>query len=67
MQKQKTGGERISVILNVFMILAYALGGVALFFWKIPAIPDQNRKILAGVLILYSGLRAFKLLRKKNL
>jgi len=48
------------------MILAYAFGGIALFFWKLPSVPDQNRKIASGVLILYAGYRTFKLLRTKK-
>jgi hypothetical protein len=66
MHVRRTSSERVSFMLNVFMVLAYALGGAALFFWKLPAVPDQNRKILSGVLVLYAGFRAFRLFRKKS-
>ena len=49
MSVRRTGAQRISFILNIFMVLAYGLGGIALFFWKIPSIPDQNRKIASGI------------------
>jgi hypothetical protein len=65
MPVRKSGGERISFLLNLFMVFAYASGGVALFFWNLPGIPEKNRKILSAVLILYAAFRAFKLFRKK--
>lgn len=67
MSVRRTQGQRIAVILNIFMVLAYGLGGIALFFWKIPSIPDQNRKIASGVLILYAAYRAFRIFRTKKI
>ncbi len=66
MPVRRSSGERISFILNAFMVLAYALGGVALYFWNLPGVPEQNRKIASAVLILYAGYRTFKLFRKKT-
>ncbi len=66
MPVRRTAAERVSFLLNIFMILAYAFGGVALFFWKLPSVPDHNRKIAAGVLILYAGYRTYKLLRTQK-
>ena len=66
MPVRRTAAERVSFILNIFMILAYAFGGIALFFWKLPSVPDNNRKIAAAVLIIYSGYRTYKLLRTPN-
>jgi len=63
---RRTAAEGVSFKRNIFMILAYAFGGIALFFWKLPSVPDQNRKIASGVLILYAGYRTFKLLRTKK-
>ena len=66
MPVRRSSSERVTFILNAFMILAYALGGVALYFWNMPGLPEKNRKIVSAVLILYSGFRAFKLFRKKT-
>lgn len=66
MPSSRTDQERINFVLNVFMILVYGLAGIALFFWNGLMIPEQNRKILSGVLILYSLFRLYKLLRKNK-
>lgn len=67
MSVRRTGAQRISFILNIFMVLAYGLGGIALFFWKIPSIPDQNRKIASGILVLYAAFRAYRMFRTKKI
>ena len=66
MPKRRSSAERVSFVLNSFMILAYGLAGVALYFWRMPSISDSNRKVLSGVLILYSLFRLYKLLRIKS-
>ncbi len=67
MSVQRTGGQKIVVILNIFMVLAYGLGGIALFFWKLPSIPDYNRKVASGILILYAVYRAVRVFRTKKI
>jgi len=67
MAVRRTRAERIAFLLNLFMVLAYALGGIALYFWKFPSIPDQNRKIASGILLLYAAYRTFRLFSKKKL
>jgi hypothetical protein len=57
---------RFYYILNMFMILMYALGGIVLFFWKMPNLPATNRYIISGVLLLYSTYRGIVLYRKFN-
>lgn len=65
MPKRRSSAERISFVLNLFMIFAYGLGGVAIYFWRMPSIPDRSREVFSGVLILYSLFRLYKLLRVK--
>ncbi len=55
---------RISIILNLVMVSMYAVGGIILFFWPMPSLPDTNRYIIASVLVVYSAYRGMILYRK---
>jgi hypothetical protein len=56
--------RRLYFLLNMAMVIMYAIGGIVLFFWHIPSIPDSNRYILSGVLFLYAIYRGVNLARK---
>jgi hypothetical protein len=64
MARRTSASGRFYFILNFFMILAYACGGVLLLFWNIPSLPASNRNILAAILLLYSLYRGMVLYRK---
>lgn len=64
MAKRSAKGATFYFILNLFMILMYGCGGVILYFWKFPQIPDSSRKIFAGVLVLYAIYRGAVLYNK---
>lgn len=55
---------RFSIIINLVMVSMYAIGGIILFFWHMPSLPDTNRYIIASVLLLYSAYRGIILYRK---
>lgn len=62
--RRTTARGRFSYIINLFMVMMYAMGGIILLFWKMPGLPDTNRYIIAGALILYSAYRGIVLYRK---
>jgi hypothetical protein len=66
MKRPSSLSERFYLILNVVMVLMYACGGIILYFWQLPSIPTYNRKILSGVLILYSIYRGAVLYNKSK-
>ena len=64
MRWRSTLSERLYLILNIIMILIYALVGTILFFWQTDSFPPINRKIFSGVLLLYATYRGFSFFRK---
>ncbi len=63
MSRRKPKGK-VHYILNLFMVLMYAMVGVTMIFWHMPSLPTMNRYIIAGVLLIYSGYRGIVLYRK---
>ncbi|SEB02140.1 hypothetical protein [Pedobacter hartonius] len=66
--KQKSPQQRFLFILGLVMFAMYLVLGVALIFWKdIPFDIKPTYRILFGVLlIVYAGIRFFRLINQKD-
>jgi len=66
--KQKSPQQRFLFILGLVMFLMYLVLGVALIFWKdIPFDIKPTYRIMFGLLlIVYAGIRFFRLINQKD-
>jgi uncharacterized membrane protein (DUF485 family) len=66
--KQKSPQQRFLFILGLVMFAMYLVLGVALIFWKnIPFDIKPTYRILFGLLlIVYAGIRFFRLINQKD-
>jgi uncharacterized membrane protein (DUF485 family) len=66
--RQKSPQQRFLFILGLVMFAMYLVLGVALIFWKnIPFDIKPTYRILFGLLlIVYAGIRFFRLINQKD-
>lgn len=66
--KQKSPQQRFLFILGLVMFLMYLVLGIALIFWKdIPFDIKPTYRIMFGLLlIVYAGIRFFRLINQKD-
>jgi putative flippase GtrA len=66
--KQKSLKRRFLLILGVVTFLCFLGFGLMVIFWDGIAsqLPDYQRKIFGGIIILYSVLRFSRLLKKEE-
>jgi len=66
--KQKSPQQRFLFILGLVMFVMYLVLGVALIFWKdIPFDIKPTYRIMFGLLlIVYAGIRFFRLINQKD-
>ncbi len=66
--KQKSPQQRFLFILGLVMFTMYLVLGVALIFWKdIPFEIKPTYRVLFGLLlIVYAGIRFFRLINQKD-
>ncbi|MCX2481689.1 hypothetical protein OQY15_21505 [Pedobacter sp. MC2016-15] len=66
--KQKSPQQRFLFILGLVMFAMYLALGIYLIFWKdIPFDIEPTYRILFGVLlIVYAGIRFFRLINQKD-
>lgn len=61
MEGRRSFGARFHASLSLLMVLLYLLAGISLI--AVPAfstVPFTNRKLVGGILILYSVYRTYK-------
>ncbi|WP_158798617.1 hypothetical protein [Pedobacter sp. L105] len=66
--KQKSPQQRFLFILGLVMFTMYLVLGIALIFWKdIPFDIKPTYRVLFGLLlIVYAGIRFFRLMNQKD-